>query len=785
MTEVHVLGIRHHGPGSARSVAEALDELAPDLVLIEGAPELDELTALAGDPALVPPVAALIYSTDAPALSTFYPMASFSPEWVAMRWAAAHGIEQRFLDLPAVHGLAIGRAVSDELNRAQEDARDEQDDSAADALDPDRDGQTAGDTPPRRGDPIGALAAAAGYDDPERWWEDAVEQRSGSALDRFAAISDSIAELRLDAVEPEPPVLDDGTLNLDALTDRLGGTMTAVREAAMRKVLRQAIKDGRHRIVVVCGAWHAPALQPGAFPPQAADNRLLRGLPKVKVSAAWVPWTASRLSIASGYGAGVSSPGWYRHLFEHWQTGGGQDASMGWLVRVARELRADGLDASTASVIEAARLAATLASLRGRPSPGLSELDDAALSVLADGNELPLRLVHSHLVVGHDLGSVPEHAPLVPLAADLAAAQRSTRLKPSSSTQTVTLDLRTPGGLARSILLYRLRLLGIDWGIPTSAGRTTGTFKETWQLTWEPELSVALIEASLFGTTVEGAAAAKAVALAEEATSLQELSELISSCLTAELPVHDVVKLLADRSAVHTDVIGLLQSIAPLAQVTRYSTVRELDTSQVDTVLRAMVTRACVGLPMAAAGVDDEMASVLVAAVDSAHAGLTLIEDDELLNSWFGALETVSQRDNVPGLLAGMATRMLLDAGRVARDEVARQMGIWLSPALDPADAAGWLEGFLAGSAIVLVHDPGLLSLVDDWVAAVPEGAFDDVLPLIRRTFSEFSRPERRLIGEQVSTGATRTQGESLHVDLAVAAAGIAAVGRILGWKAA
>ena len=29
----------------------------------------------------------------------------------------------------------------------------------------------------------------------------------------------------------------------------------------------------------------------------------------------WVPWTYGRLSYASGYGAGIRSPGWYDHLF--------------------------------------------------------------------------------------------------------------------------------------------------------------------------------------------------------------------------------------------------------------------------------------------------------------------------------------------------------------------------------------------------------------------------------------------------------------------------------------
>ena len=791
MPDVHVLGIRHHGPGSARSVAEALDELRPDLVLIEGAPELDELNDLAGDPDLVPPVAALVYAADRPRLSSFYPVASFSPEWVAMRWAASHGVEQRFLDLPAIHALAIRDGVAEEQQRRFAGAAAPEDEGEADAVDQETDAAGGPDDRPaeeriRRApsDPITALATAAGYDDPERWWEDAVEQRTDSVLERFAAIRESISELRADEDEAPPPILDDGTLDVDALSDPVGATMTAVREAAMRKVLRQSIKDGHERIVVVCGAWHAPALDPASFPSISQDNRLLRGLPKLKASVAWVPWTASRLSYESGYGAGVTSPGWYRHLFDHWASGAEHDVAMSWLVRVARELRAQGIDASTASVVEAVRLATALASLRGRPSAGLAELNDAALSVLADGNPLPLSLVHEQLVVGHELGSVPERVPLVPLAADLAAAQKSTRLKQSAVAQSLNLDLRTPGGLARSILLHRLAVLGIAWGTPNYAVRTTGTFKEPWTLEWTPELAVAVVEASLYGTTVESAAIAKAAELAAEATSLAALSNLISKCLTAALPVHDVVQALAQRSAVNTDVPGLLLAVEPLAQVIRYSTVRGVDTSEVDTVLRAIVARCCVGLPTAGVGIDEESAAALVKAVASAHAGLSLIQDDGLLGQWYTALGVVADHDRVPGRLAGRATRMLLDAGRVDRDEVARRMSTWLSPVLNPADSAGWLDGFLAGSAVILVHDPGLLALVDGWVDAVTTQAFDDLLPLLRRTFAEFSKPERRMIGEQVSRG-TRTDETQGDWDLHAAAPGLAAVARMLGWEAA
>ena len=103
---VAVLGIRHHGPGSARSVVTELDRLQPEAVLIEGPADAADVLPLAADPDMVPPVALLAYAPDAPRVSAFWPYAVFSPEWQALAWAAAHRVPARFCDLPAATVLA-------------------------------------------------------------------------------------------------------------------------------------------------------------------------------------------------------------------------------------------------------------------------------------------------------------------------------------------------------------------------------------------------------------------------------------------------------------------------------------------------------------------------------------------------------------------------------------------------------------------------------------------------------------------------------------------------------
>lgn len=168
-----------------------------------------------------------------------------------------------------------------------------------------------------------------------------------------------------------------------------------------------------------------------------------------------------RLARASGYGAGIASPGWYGHLFSV------PDRPVErWLTKVARLLRDEDRIVSSAHVIEAVRLADTLAVMRGRPLPGLTETTDAVRSVLCEGSDVPLSLVHDKLVVGDVLGEVPESAPAVPLQRDLTRLQRKLRLKPEALERELELDLRKETDAARSRLLHRLRLLGIGWGEP-------------------------------------------------------------------------------------------------------------------------------------------------------------------------------------------------------------------------------------------------------------------------------------------------------------------------------
>ena len=113
--QVFLFGIRHHGPGSARRLVQALDDLKPAAVLIEGPSEASELLPMLADPDMATPVALLIYAEDNPANASFFPFAEYSPEYQAARWAVRHGAALRFIDLPASDRLGeAGGGIEDE-----------------------------------------------------------------------------------------------------------------------------------------------------------------------------------------------------------------------------------------------------------------------------------------------------------------------------------------------------------------------------------------------------------------------------------------------------------------------------------------------------------------------------------------------------------------------------------------------------------------------------------------------------------------------------------------------
>lgn len=744
MKDIHYFGIRHHGPGSSRRLLAALEQLQPEVVLIEGPADCTELLPFLASAAMKPPVALLSFINDETGYSLYYPFDEYSPEYQAICWALQAGRAVRFIDLPVSVQLAtmLDSAGEPHAATALPVVTSVATTESSAAAEPQQQGSlsetdidTAQASRALRLDPISVLAKVAGFEDGESWWNQVVEQSSDQDPAVFSALEQAMAELRAAIAEDCP--------------------REAQREAHMRLQVAEAAKHASGPIAVVCGAWHLPALK--AKVSQKDDKALLKSLPAKlaakRVNSTWIPWTSPRLASDSGYGAGVPAPMWYRHLWRHGQN----EASLAlWLTKVAQQLRDAGLMVSTASVIDTVRLCNSLAAVRGRPSPGFEEARDASIASLCGGESLWWQQIANTRLLGAEVGEVPADVPLAPLLDDLQRWQKQTRLKSEALPKELLLDLRSEAGQLKSWLLHRLRLLAVPWGKAGDTGSSRGTFRERWVIAWQPEFAVQLVENQIYGSSIASAASERTIHKMRELRQLGPLAGLVMSALEAELPraVEQGFALLAERAAHTAEGLDLLDGLPPLVDISRYGTSRNLSLAHVNELIERLALQAALSLPVVVRQLNDDESTHYRTAIANAHSQLELAQVPEpVMAAWWHALQEVVESALCDAGVRGLACRLLYQAKRLDDDSLQALMARMLSPANAIQQAKGFFEGFFSGAAERLLYDGRLRQLVDEWLQSLDEQAFIESLPLLRRVFAELDAMERRRLLDALDAG--------------------------------
>ena len=722
-SEIHYLGIRHHGPGSAKRLLAALDNLNPVQVLIEGPADCTTLLPLLADRDMQPPVALLAYAAEQPERSLYYPFVQFSPEYQACLWAVRHQAQLSFIDLPVSVQLAGPITTSDEQNSDLPDPAVVSDHFSH--------------------DPIAALARLSGYEDSEAWWNDLIEQNQDDDMAIFATVEQAMTALREKTA--------DG--NDESYRD-------LIREAYMRLEIAKAAKTVEGATVVVCGAWHVPAFRQthSQKDDRAFIARLPKKLPASKIKSTWIPWTSPRLATMSGYGAGISSPMWYLHL---WQQRNNPRSLQLWLAQITQALRDSGQIVSTASVIEAVRLSHSLAAVRNRPAPGFEEIREAVVACLCFGERLVWQQLEAKLLLGHEVGSIPENAPLVPLLEDLQRQQKRHKLKAEALEKELSLDLRSDAGLGKSVLLHRLSILNAPWGKLTDSGSSRGTFRERWILSWQPEYAVQLVENLIYGSTIEQAANNRLSELLIAEKHLGRLAETVQLALEAQLDQAADTGLthLDKRAAQTSDALELLASLPPLIHMHRYGTAREVSMQHVGTLIERLAIQAALALPYACRNLNEEESQHYSRCIAKAQQSLLLAElDESITDDWWQSLQQVIEQPGSSMQISGLCTRLLYQAHKIDAAELQNQLGRVLSPAVATVEAARFFDGFFAGAVQQLLYDRVLMTAVENWLMQLQESEFIEYLPLFRRVFASLDASERKRLIDNVANNHGKQQ---------------------------
>ena len=717
--EVAILGIRHHGVGSARNTLNYLYEFKPDHIIIEGAMELMDSIEGVDLEQFKPPVAILAYDKKEPTNSYFYPFANYSPEWQAFKYAKEYGVSMELADMPLKHIFAMNKEAKNSSS----------DDKTHPSL-------------ISHSNPLEEIAKLEGYESATEWWDRYFEESYYSnAKEHFASVLEVMKALR------------ERYCDYDFEHNNQ-------REAFMREALRKAKRAKKSRVVFICGAWHAPALVDFAKM-NKDDKSLITKLPRTPVSTTWIPWTNSRLAWESGYGAGIKSAGWYEHL---WRLP--DDDGKEWLINVAKVFRKRDIDVSTAHVIESYHLAKALASLRGRSRVGLSELNQAVVSVMCMGDEVLLDYVTRDLIVADKMGKVPDGVDRLPLQEDFESKIKTYRLSLREDAKIYKLDLRTPRGLEKSTFLHRLDILGIKWGRLLSSN-SKGTFKEEWELAWSENMELDIIDKGIYGNTIEEATQNYINTKAKESKDIVEMVELLNSAIVAKLfgSVECIIKYLKSLSTQSYEVEVLMKAVIPLIHIARYSDVRHSDEIYIDSLIDNMLHQIVASLAMACYGLSVDSATSMFELIVSLNDTIVILKNETITQDWFDALQEVASVDAVSALIRGGVYRILLDARIYDSEIVSKALSNALSVGSDALESAYWVEGFLKGSASILLLDSVIWNLIYSWLDSLDDDSFDTLLPLLRRTFSKFSAHDRAKIGLKAKQGLESKQ-EDKQVDV-------------------
>lgn len=310
--------------------------------------------------------------------------------------------------------------------------------------------------------------------------------------------------------------------------------------------------------------------------------------------------------------------------------------------------------------------------------------------------------------------------------------------------QAALLDLR------RSCFLHRLRGLDIHFAALLPSRQEGANWGEYWALRWSPEVEIEVVESSLLGDTVEGAADFALKERGEACTSLVQAAAVFQDAFLCGMPAaaREALSVLQSLSVDAAALTDVAETAVRLSQVVRYGSLRRFDPAAVVPLLEQLFLRACLTLEEACQ-CDAKAAPAVTAAMDQLNR-LPLEHDCLEEERWLDVLRRISDRDDLNTLCSGFAMAALLERGAVDEELLSRELARRLSPGV-PADlGAGWFEGLASKNRYALIARLSLWKHLDNYLSALDDLQFRRALVFLRRAFCGFTPAEKSDIAENL-----------------------------------
>jgi len=753
--------IRHHSPACARHLEHVLRERKPQAILIEGPASFTSLIPLVLHPKTKAPFAIYTsFATDEtetnldetaaktsimfgpPRHAAYYPFCDYSPELVGLRVGTEIGASLRFIDLD----------YPDQICAEQEALKV----SGAPRVE-----SLLAERHFKRSRYLQALARRAGCRDHNDLWDHLFETRLNSlgnvdqrSVEKF--IHDVAAWCHFARADTTDKELEaDGTLS---------------REAAMATAIRDELAKGTERIVVVTGGFHTVVLPKLVSAAGKAPSRKARKKEEGTLDCL-IRYSFEQLDALNGYSAGMPSPFYYDQLWHSTAQDNAARAFANLSARILVELgqltrrKKLAVALSPADEIAALEQCRRLSAIRGHPGPTREDLLDGVRSCFVKGSmdaegEIVLGIAR-HALGGTSIGEVPPEAGVPPLVEDFRLTAQKLRLNIKDSVRRKSsLDLyRKTSHRQSSRFFHSLTFLEVPFAT-LAAGpdfvKGTGLERlfEHWGYQWTPQTESRLVEASVYGATVEEAAAnrlAQAIAELESTGRGRCASEAVGMLVHAcRMGLHRhtgrLLRLIANQVNEDPALASLTNALNQLVLLWESREPLEAHRlTEIPQLIGAIYERACYLLhnladtPPEAA---NETLQSLIALRDMLRSRAM---GDHALDAalFYEPLAKLLTQPKCPALLVGGVTGLLFGDGRISESELLKLLAGSLNAASAQAgDQTAFLIGLLRACRELAWRLPALAEAVEKLLAAWSEEEFIERIPHLRMAFADLTPRE-------------------------------------------
>ncbi|MCU0329043.1 MAG: DUF5682 family protein [Chitinophagales bacterium] len=705
--ELQVCGILHNSPCSAFNLVKALNEIQPDIVLIEIPSDFQSLIPLVLVQDVRPPF--IFQAYDLQGRSINFPLTIYTPEYQAIIWAAQHKKTIRCIDLPACHQIVYEKFKPNLLQNTKEESPD---------------------------------CLMEHIEEFDRKYENLILNLEHQPEIFLASIQEIYQEFRQEHES-----------NLNRNDREL--ELIRLRESYMMKQIEDTIEEGYalDQIFVIVGAYHLKAIKSNEL--ETNQDFLKIAKTEVTINLAYTSYD----NLANLYD--WKAPKYREMIWKHLNQNSLDRLPLEYLSELADIIRRNlNLYLSSAHLISALELANALAAIRNHKFPILNDLHESLITICSDPDIEEIISLAKELFIGYDKGYLPQEYHNSLLLQDFNYQIELLQLNSffyskAKHTEQIELDLRkvdNKGGkidLKKSIFLHRLWLILCKFYY--SNGNITN-WNETWNYTIFKNINITLSQHSIYSNTIKDEASRILKNYVIETAELQELChDILATSIFCDLShiYEEVSELIKTKIATSYSLIALADAIKNLDFILNFKIIYEFNTQFIYDIFYQIYIRVC-SIISRESHCSNAKARDLLPKIQYLDFSFQQYPNIDQYNLWHKELINICQNNTVNPLISGFTLSKIIEHDLLQETIINNEIQFRLSENQHIEKATLWVEGFISYNVKVLITKHEIWFVLVRFIEQLSPELFAENLIYLRRAFANCDRDTKNKIAEIV-----------------------------------